>query len=88
MDIICIIISISPHTKSPIAWISIGGTNVIFAAVTSPTLTFALTGFGIVFISIVWSLHPKLRNLPKAEDMSPESFGLDFAEENTEQAKS
>lgn len=109
-----------------IAWIPIGGTNVIFAAtiqsvvpnrilgrinsvsmsmsavampfgslaggyfatVTSPTLIFALTGFGIVFISIVWSLHPKLRNLPKAEDMSPESFGLDFAEENTEHAKS
>lgn len=59
-----------------------------FATITSPTLIFALTGLGIVFISIVWFLHPKLRNLPKAEDMSPESFGLDFAEENTEHAKS
>lgn len=105
-----------------IAWIPIGGTNVIFAAtiqsvvpnrilgrvnsvsasmgtvampigslaggyfatVTNPTLIFALTGFGIVFLSIVWFLHPKLRNLPRAEEMSPESFGLDFAEEAIE----
>lgn len=109
-----------------IAWIPIGGTNVIFAAtiqsvvpnrilgrinsvsmsmsavampigslaggyfatVTSPTLIFALTGFGIVFISIVWSLHPRLRSLPRAEEMSPESFGLDFAEENRQHEKS
>ncbi|ASK61399.1 MFS transporter [Virgibacillus phasianinus] len=105
-----------------IAWIPIGGTNVIFAAavqsvvpnrilgrvnsvsasmgtiampigslaggyfatVTSPTWVFALTGLGIVFISIVWFLHPRLKGLPKAEDLNPESFGLDFTEENME----
>lgn len=105
-----------------IAWVPIGGTNVIFAAavqsvvpnrilgrvnsasasmgtiampigslaggyfatVTSPTLIFALTGLGIVFISIVWSLHPKLRKLPKPDELSAESFGIDFAEEKRE----
>ncbi|ASN07163.1 MFS transporter [Virgibacillus necropolis] len=105
-----------------IAWIPIGGTNVIFAAtiqsvvpnrilgrinsvsmsmsaaampigslaggyfatVTSPTLIFSLTGGGIIFISIVWYLHPRLRNLPRAEEMSSESFGLDFTKKSTE----
>lgn len=105
-----------------VAWIPIGGTNVIFAAsvqsvipnrilgrvntvsasmgtiampigslaggffatVTSPTLVFAITGAGIVFLSIVWSLHPRLRNLPRAEELSAESFGIDFSEEHVE----
>ncbi|MFZ3579436.1 MFS transporter [Virgibacillus sp. DJP39] len=108
------------------AWIPIGGTNVIFAAalqtiipnrvlgrvgsvsasmgtiampigslaggyfatVSNPTLIFALTGIGILFIPVVWLLHPRLRSLPKAEELSPEIFGLDFSEENMEQAKS
>lgn len=102
-----------------IAWIPVGGTNVIFAAtvqsvvpnrllgrvgsvsasmgtiamplgslaggyfatITSSTLIFALTGLGLAFVSIVWILHPKLRGLPKADELSPERFGLDFTEE-------
>ncbi|WP_099156525.1 MFS transporter [Virgibacillus ndiopensis] len=101
-----------------IAWIPVGGTNVIFAAtiqtvvpnrllgrinsvsasmstiampigslaggyfatITNSTFVFALTGLGLAFVSIVWFLHPRLRSLPKADEMSPETFGLDFAE--------
>lgn len=101
------------------AWIPIGGTNVIFAAtiqtivpnqllgrinsvsrsmssiampvgslaggyfatVTSSTLIFALTGLGLAFVSIVWSLHPQLRGLPKAVDLTPDTFGVGFADE-------
>ena len=99
-----------------IAWIPIGGTNVIFASavqtvvpnsvlgrvssvsssmgtmampigslaggylasLTDSTLIFALNGFGLMFVSIVWILHPKLRALPKSDDLSPELFGIDF----------
>ncbi|WP_164670913.1 MFS transporter [Virgibacillus doumboii] len=102
-----------------IAWIPIGGTNVIFSAVmqtvipnkllgrissvqrsmtviampigslaggyfatiTSSTLIFAISGLGLAFVSIVWMLHPRLRNLPKADEMTSELFGLSFAEE-------
>lgn len=98
-----------------IAWIPIGGTNVIvasaiqtvvpnevlgrvnsvsgsmgtiampigslaggyFATVTSSTLIFALTGLGLLFLSIVWILHPRLRTLPIAKDLTPELFGID-----------
>ncbi|WP_042142839.1 MFS transporter [Paucisalibacillus sp. EB02] len=101
-----------------IAWIPIGGTNVIFASavqtvipnqllgrvssvsgsmgtmampigslaggylasVTNSTLIFALTGLGLLFVSTVWVLHPRLRTLPKANDLSPEVFGIDFEE--------
>lgn len=51
-----------------------------FATVTSSTLIFALTGLGLAFVSIVWSLYPQLRGLPKAEDLTPDTFGVDFAE--------
>ncbi|MGY0693632.1 MFS transporter [Virgibacillus sp. FSP13] len=109
-----------------IAWIPVGGTNVIFAAtvqtvvpnrllgrvgsvsasmstiamplgslaggyfatITSSTLIFAVTGLGLAFVSIVWLLHPKLRSLPKADEMSPETFGLKFAEEHMKSSDS
>jgi MFS family permease len=99
-----------------IAWIPIGGTNVIFASavqtvvpnqilgrvnsvsssmgtiampigslaggyfatVTSSMLIFALTGLGLLFVSIVWILHPRLRTLPVAKDLSPDLFGIDI----------
>lgn len=99
-----------------IAWIPIGGTNVIFAAavqtivpnqllgrintvtrsmgtiampagslaggylatITNSTLIFALTGLGLAFVSIVWFLHPRLRGLPIAEELSLETFGVNF----------
>lgn len=99
-----------------IAWIPIGGTNVLFASavqtvvpnqvlgrvnsvstsmgtiampigslaggyfatITSSTLVFALTGLGLMFVTVVWFLHPRLRNLPKASELSPELFGIDF----------
>ncbi|RDW15034.1 MFS transporter [Oceanobacillus chungangensis] len=107
-----------------IAWIPIGGTNVIFAAtvqtvvpnhvlgrvntvsasmgtiampigslaggyfasVTNATLIFALTGLGLALLSIIWFLHPRLRSLPKAKDLDPKAFGLDFAEELVDQS--
>ncbi|AXI07985.1 MFS transporter [Oceanobacillus zhaokaii] len=107
-----------------IAWIPIGGTNVIFAAtvqtvvpnhilgrvntvsasmgtiampigslaggylasITNSTLIFALTGLGLALLSIIWFLHPRLRGLPKAEDLSPKAFGLDFDEELADQS--
>lgn len=99
-----------------IAWIPIGGTNVIFSAVmqtvipnnmlgristvqksmtviampigsllggyfaisTNTTLIFAISGLGLAFVSIVWILHPRLRKLPKADDITSELFGLKF----------
>lgn len=102
-----------------IAWLPIGGTNVIFSAVmqtvipnnmlgrissvqrsmtvialpigslaggyfatiTSSTLIFAISGLGLAFVSIVWFFHPRLHNLPKADDMTSELFGLKFEKE-------
>lgn len=102
-----------------IAWIPVGGTNVIFSAtmqsvvpnhllgrigsvsrsmsavampigslaggyfatVSSSTFIFAITGSGLAFVSVVWLLHPKLRNLPRADEMTPETFGVHFTEE-------
>ncbi|HLR60952.1 MAG TPA: MFS transporter [Lentibacillus sp.] len=99
-----------------IAWVPIGGTNVIFsavmqtvipnnmlgrissvqrsmtvvampigslaggylAAITGSTLIFAASGLGLAFVSIVWILHPKLRKLPKADEMTPELLHLPF----------
>lgn len=99
-----------------IAWIPIGGTNVIFstviqtvipnsllgrissvqrsmtvvampigslaggyfATITSSTLIFAISGSGLALVSVVWLLHPRLRSLPKANDMTSELFGLNF----------
>ncbi|RDW17128.1 MFS transporter [Oceanobacillus arenosus] len=107
-----------------IAWIPIGGTNVIFAAtvqtvvpnhvlgrvntvsasmgtiampigslaggyfasITNSTLIFAITGLGLALLSIIWFLHPRLRSLPKANDLSPKTFGLEFAEELVDQS--
>jgi MFS family permease len=107
-----------------LAWIPIGGTNVLFASavqtvvpnkvlgrvnsvsssmgtmampigslaggyfatVSSSTLIFALTGLGLVFVSIVWILHPRLRTLPKANDLSPEVFGIHFDDGIVEEA--
>ncbi|MDQ0219587.1 MFS transporter [Peribacillus cavernae] len=102
-----------------LAWVPIGGTNVIFgtisqmvipnevlgrvnsvsrsmsaiampfgsllggylATVFNSQFLFALTGAGILFISIVWLFHPKLRALPQATELSAETFGLKFGEE-------
>ena len=36
---------------------------------------------GILFISILWLLHPTLRSLPKANDITSETFQLYFKEE-------
>jgi uncharacterized membrane protein YfcA len=51
------------------------------ATVFNSQLLFALTGAGILFISIVWLFHPKLRALPQATELSAETFGLKLGEE-------
>ncbi|TKI92181.1 MFS transporter, partial [Bacillus cereus] len=44
-------------------------------------LIFALASIGILFISLVWLLHPKLRALPKADEITADTFELQFKEE-------
>ncbi|NUC17735.1 MFS transporter [Bacillus mycoides] len=51
------------------------------ANVYSSQLIFALASIGILFISIVWLLHPKLRSLPKADEIKADTFGVRFKEE-------
>lgn len=51
------------------------------ANVYSSQLIFALASIGILFISLVWLLHPKLRALPKADDITADTFELRFKEE-------
>ncbi|MED0993988.1 MFS transporter [Bacillus mobilis] len=48
------------------------------ANVFSSQLIFALASIGILFISLVWLLHPKLRSLPKADEITAETFGVRF----------
>ncbi|MBE7105133.1 MFS transporter [Bacillus cereus] len=51
------------------------------ANVFSSQLIFALASIGILFISLVWLLHPKLRSLPKADEITADTFGIRFKEE-------
>jgi len=51
------------------------------ANVFSSQLIFALASIGILFISLVWLLHPKLRALPKADEITADTFELQFKEE-------
>ncbi|PEL15222.1 MFS transporter [Bacillus wiedmannii] len=48
------------------------------ANVFSSQLIFALASIGILFISLVWLLHPKLRALPKADKITADTFGVRF----------
>ncbi|WP_283750415.1 MFS transporter [Bacillus cereus] len=52
------------------------------ANVFSSQLIFALASIGILFISLVWLLHPKLRALPKADEITADTFELRFKEEH------
>ncbi|MBM6767482.1 MULTISPECIES: MFS transporter [Bacillus cereus group] len=51
------------------------------ANVFSSQLIFALASIGILFISLVWLLHPKLRALPKADEITADTFWVQFKEE-------
>ncbi|MGN5651381.1 MFS transporter [Bacillus sp. Brlt_9] len=51
------------------------------ANVFSSQLIFALASIGIFFISLVWLLHPKLRALPKADEITADTFGVQFKKE-------
>ncbi|MGN4587586.1 MFS transporter [Bacillus cereus group sp. MYBK228-1] len=51
------------------------------ANVFSSQLIFALASIGILFISLVWLLHPKLRALPKADEITADTFWVRFKEE-------
>lgn len=51
------------------------------ANVFSSQLIFALASIGILFISLVWLLHPKLRALPRADEITTDTFGVRFKEE-------
>ncbi|PEM52590.1 MFS transporter [Bacillus wiedmannii] len=51
------------------------------ANVFSSQLIFALASIGILFISLIWLLHPKLRALPKADEITADTFGVHFREE-------
>lgn len=48
------------------------------ANVFSSQLIFALASIGILFISLVWLLHPKLRALPKADEITADTFEVRF----------
>lgn len=48
------------------------------ANVFSSQLIFALASIGILFISLVWLLHSKLRALPKADEITADTFGVRF----------
>ncbi|TKI12899.1 MFS transporter [Bacillus wiedmannii] len=48
------------------------------ANVFSSQLIFAFASIGILFISFVWLLHPKLRALPKADEITADTFGVQF----------
>ncbi|MED0875591.1 MFS transporter [Bacillus mobilis] len=56
------------------------------ANVFSSQLIFALASIGILFISLVWLLHPKLRALPKADEITADTFGVRFKVERGEGA--
>lgn len=45
------------------------------ANIFSSQLIFALASIGILFISLVWLLHPKLRALPKADEITADTLG-------------
>ncbi|WP_243523030.1 MFS transporter [Bacillus pseudomycoides] len=102
-----------------LAWIPIGGINVLFATISqlvipnrflgrmnsvtrsmstiampfgsliggyaatliSSQIIFACASIGILFISVLWLLHPTLRSLPKANIITSETFQLYFKEE-------
>ncbi|MEY8351206.1 MFS transporter [Bacillus cereus] len=102
-----------------LAWIPIGGMNVLFATISqlaipnkllgrinsvtrsmstiampfgsliggyaatfiNSQMIFSFASIGILFISILWFIHPKLRSLPKADNITPETFQLYFKEE-------
>ncbi|GAB6438837.1 MULTISPECIES: MFS transporter [unclassified Bacillus (in: firmicutes)] len=51
------------------------------ANVFSSQLIFALASIGIFFISLVWLIHPKLRALPKADEITADTFEIRFKEE-------
>lgn len=55
------------------------------ASIYNPTIIFAYAGFGILFVAIVWLLHPELRRLPEAAEMVPETFRLDFEEKTAQE---
>ncbi|MGE7859733.1 MFS transporter [Bacillus mobilis] len=56
------------------------------ANVFSSQLIFALASIGILFISLVWLLHPKLRALPKADEITADTFGVRFKVERGKSA--
>ncbi|GIN72990.1 hypothetical protein J14TS2_34650 [Bacillus sp. J14TS2] len=43
-------------------------------------IIFAVAGSGLLLISIVWTVHPKLRKLPESKDMTSSTFNLAFSE--------
>ncbi|OQR57170.1 MFS transporter [Bacillus sp. CDB3] len=51
------------------------------ANVYTSQLIFALASIGILFISLVWLIHPKLRALPKADEITADTFEVRFKEE-------
>ncbi|MGE6345663.1 MFS transporter [Bacillus mycoides] len=56
------------------------------ANVFSSQLIFSLASIGILFISLVWLLHPKLRSLPKADEITADTFELRFKDERVKGA--
>ncbi|QTM98064.1 MFS transporter [Sediminibacillus dalangtanensis] len=97
-----------------LAWVPVGATNVLFAAVMqsvvplhllgrvntvsrsmsasampigslaggylasafSPSLIFSCAGVGLLIVTIVWLCHSGLRQLPKSDEMTAETFDL------------
>ncbi|KYG29006.1 MFS transporter [Bacillus gaemokensis] len=57
------------------------------ATLVSSQIIFACASIGILFISMLWLLHPKLRSLPKANSITSETFQLYFKEERRKEDK-
>ncbi|MFD2679432.1 MFS transporter [Bacillus seohaeanensis] len=58
-----------------------------FATRISSQALFTYTGAGVLFIAIVWFLHPQLRKLPSAGKIGRESFNLTFKEEDIQRSE-
>ncbi|MGJ9458496.1 MFS transporter [Oceanobacillus sp. CF4.6] len=52
------------------------------ATIVNSEVIFTFTGVGVLCIAIVWLVHPALRTLPKAKEMSAKTFRLNFEESN------
>lgn len=57
-----------------------------FATQIAPTTLFSFTGLGLLFVAIIWFIHPKLRSLPKVIEINSHTLHLDSILEKTKES--